>query len=167
MAITNVGNRPVGSYPVLVDETVGPLKAQMQVVRLDVGVGTAESRVSSSNPLPVNVITGGSAAVPSNSTSTAQEASRIAKASAGTLFVVSGYNNSSSDQFILLFDSATLPANGVVPKIVIMASALSTFGYKAPDAGRAFANGIVICNSSTAVTKTIGSANCLFDIQYS
>jgi len=33
-------------------------------------------------------------------------------------------------------------------------------------AGRLFANGITVCNSSTAVTKTIGSADCLFDITY-
>lgn len=101
-----------------------------------------------------------------NSTSTAQEASRIVKASAGKVYVVSGYNNSATDQFIQLFNSATLPANGVVPVLVIMAPANSTFGYSGGAKGRSFSTGIVICNSSTAVTKTIGSANCLFDVQY-
>ena len=56
MAVQNVANNPIGSYPVLVDKNTA--NAEMQVLRLDVGVGTAESRVSSSNPLPVNVISG-------------------------------------------------------------------------------------------------------------
>jgi hypothetical protein len=47
--------------------------------------------------------------------------------------------------------------------------ALAPAGYQFAlswTAGRLFANGITVCNSSTAVTKTIGSANCLFDITY-
>jgi len=166
VAVQNVANAPIGSYPVLVDRNAAD--ADMQVVRLDFGTGTAESRVALANGLPVNIVAGGGASSPpSNSTSTAQEASRVVKASAGTLFVVSGFNNHTSDQYIQLFDSASLPANGVVPAIVIRCYAGEPFGYRAPEAGRAFSTGIVICNSTTGPTKTIGSANCIFDIQYS
>jgi hypothetical protein len=166
VAVQTVANSPLSGYPVLVDKNAA--LSEMQVVRLDVGTGSAESRVDISNGLPVNIVAGGGASTPpDNSTSTAQEASRVVKASAGTLFVVSGFNNHTSDQYIQLFDSASLPANGVVPKIVIRAFAREPFGYRAPEAGRAFSTGIVICNSTTGPTKTIGSANCLFDIQYS
>ena len=51
MPVQNVANAPIGSYPVLVDKAAN--NADMQVMRLDVGVGTAESRVSALNPLPV------------------------------------------------------------------------------------------------------------------
>lgn len=103
----------------------------------------------------------------SNSTSTALEASRIVKASAGTLFVISGFNNKASDQYIQVFDSTSIPANGTVPKITIYAAAGMPFGYTAPvGSGRSFSTGIVVCNSSTGNTKTLGSADCLFDVQY-
>ena len=32
--------------------------------------------------------------------------------------------------------------------------------------GRVFHQGLVLCNSSTDTTKTIGSADCFFDVQY-
>ena len=32
--------------------------------------------------------------------------------------------------------------------------------------GREFESGLVICNSSTDATKTIGSADTFFDVQY-
>lgn len=103
----------------------------------------------------------------SNSTSLALEASKVVKASAGKLFVVSGFNTLSSDQYIQIFDATAVPANGTVPAIVIYAVAGSTFGYTAPSLfGRSFSSGIVICNSTTAATKTLGAADCLFDIQY-
>jgi hypothetical protein len=34
------------------------------------------------------------------------------------------------------------------------------------EGGRLFANGIAVCNSTTPASKTIGSADCLFDINY-
>lgn len=51
MTAQEVDNNRLGSYPVLVDKNAA--NSDMQVMRLDVGVGDAESRVSSSNPLPV------------------------------------------------------------------------------------------------------------------
>jgi hypothetical protein len=47
-----VANNP--DIPVLADQTAAPV-ANMQVVRIDVGAGTTESRVNASNPMPVTV----------------------------------------------------------------------------------------------------------------
>ena len=51
MVNTTVDNNRFTAYPVLRD--VNTANEQIQVVRLDVGAGTSESRVSSANPLPV------------------------------------------------------------------------------------------------------------------
>jgi len=60
MASQKVANNPLGSYPVLVDRNTAG--SDIQVVRLDIGTGTAESRVTSANPLPTTLSgTGGSA----------------------------------------------------------------------------------------------------------
>ena len=52
MASTTVDNNILPAYPVLRD--VNATNDQIQVVRLDIGVGTAESRVSSNNALPTS-----------------------------------------------------------------------------------------------------------------
>lgn len=102
---------------------------------------------------------------PTNATSVALEASRIAKASAGTLYGLSGYNNKVTAQYIQLFNSATLPADASVPTVVQLVPALSPFSFDWGIYGRAFSAGIVACNSSTLATKTIGSADTWFDFQ--
>lgn len=68
-------------------------------------------------------------------------------------------------QFIQVFDLAALPADTAVPTLSFNVSATSTIGneWMPP---RAFQNGIVFCNSSTQHTKTIGSADCIFDVQF-
>lgn len=80
-------------------------------------------------------------------------------------FDIVGYNGSASDQYIQVFDAAALPANNTVPLAVLSAAAGYQFAFSWTT-GRLFTNGIVVCNSSTATTKTLGSANCLFDINY-
>lgn len=103
---------------------------------------------------------------PSNSTSTAYEASRVVKASAGLCFGAVGYNSGAA-QFVQLHDAASVPADTAVPKVTFTVPATSNFALDFGTYGRQFTTGIVICNSSTGPTKTIGSANCWFDVQYS
>lgn len=103
---------------------------------------------------------------PTTATSTAYEASRVVKAAAGTLYGLAGYNSLASAQFILIFDSATVPADAAQAVFVISAQASSNFSVDFGVYGRPFTAGISISNSTTAPTKTIGVANCFFDARY-
>jgi len=103
---------------------------------------------------------------PTNASTTAYAASLIVKASAGVLYIVTGFNSRSSGQFIQIFDSATLPADTSVPKVIFYVESNSNFSFDLGVYGRAFSSGIVICNSSTGPTKKIGAADCWFDVQY-
>ena len=98
--------------------------------------------------------------------SIAATASEIVKAEAGTIFSITGYSARTTAQFIQLHNSATLPIDTVIPAIVFKAQALSNFFYEFEEIGRFCLNGIVVCNSSTYATKTIGSADCWFNIQF-
>lgn len=92
--------------------------------------------------------------------------SLIIKAGAGKLYGISGYNSKGSAQWIQLHDSATLPADAAVPKVTITVAATANFSIDFGTLGRYFASGIVVCNSSTGPTKTIGSADIFVDAQY-
>jgi len=104
--------------------------------------------------------------VPSEAHTTALAASLVVKASAGTFLSVTGYNNSSSVQYIQVHNTASLPADASVPTIIFSAQPNDNFCYFLDDSGQSFSTGIVVCNSSTAATKTIGSADCWFNARY-
>lgn len=141
--------------------------------------GSGNLLTSTSNALDVNIKTSsitadvslkpnsGSTYAPTNSTSTAFETNRVAKASAGNLWGFSGYNSKTSSQFIQAHDAASLPAEGAVPVLVIAIPPLSNFSYDPGEYGRRFSTGIVLCNSASAPVKSIGSADCWFDVQFS
>ena len=92
-------------------------------------------------------------------------ASSIVIAGAHELFGFTVNNTNAAAQFILVFDLASLPADGAVPAISLTCPAVSDKGVVwLPQ--RKMLEGIVICNSSTAGTKTVGAADCFFDVQY-
>lgn len=99
-----------------------------------------------------------------NVNTSAYAASLVASASPAYLCGITVYNSSASTQFIQLHDAASLPANGVAPELFfeILPSSSRLIEFLRP---REFTNGIVVCNSSTGPTKTIGSADCWFDVQ--
>ena len=100
------------------------------------------------------------------SPSIAYEASRVIKNIKGVLFGVFGYNSGAAG-FIQIFDSATVPADGAAPDIVIAVGATSNFQLMIGDRSYPFVNGISYCFSSTGPTKTLSTAtawiNPLFD----
>lgn len=76
------------------------------------------------------------------------------------------YNSKASAQWLLMFDASTLPADARVPIVALPIAASSQVSAYYGPMGRVFHQGLVLCNSSTDTTKTIGAADCFFDVQY-
>lgn len=94
----------------------------------------------------------------------AYASSLIGSAVAASCIEVRGFNSGAA-QWIQVHDAAALPADTAVPISIIYAESNDNFFISYPN-GKDFANGIVACNSSTGPTKTIGAADCWFEIDY-
>lgn len=105
------------------------------------------------SPLPLNVH------------SNALANSIFVKSGQGALVGFTIDNSKAGSQFIQVFDLTSLPADGAIPDCVFRVAATSTLPIQWLP-WRVFRVGCVICNSSTEATKTIGSADCFFDVQY-
>lgn len=106
---------------------------------------------------------------PSSDDSTTLEASSVSKNIAGVLYGFSGYNSLASDQYVQVHNASALPADGAVPLVTMVVRAQSNFSWQPPSGkfGKYFSAGIVVCNSTTIATKTIGAANCWFNLDFS
>ena len=102
---------------------------------------------------------------PLNYVSRQLENSCVVKTGDGILYGLTVTNTKASAQFVLMFEGRTLPADTTVPIIAKSVPANDAVGFNWFP-GRAFSSGLILCNSSTNATKTIGSADCLFDVQY-
>lgn len=102
------------------------------------------------------------AAAPFNDASVAYEASHIFKSKPGILYGLSGFNSKGSAQWVQIFDANRLPADGGVPLVTFTVPTVANFSVDFGVLGMRFNAGIVVCNSSTGPTKTIGSADCFF-----
>ena len=76
------------------------------------------------------------------------------------------YNTKAAAQFLNVFDASTVPADTAVPLFSFALPAHNGVGFGWQPNGRQFQTGLVLCNSSTDATKTIGSVDCFFDVQF-
>lgn len=165
--------------------TIGKLAANDTVDIGDVTINNASIAVTKSgtwavdsvgsitNALPTGANTIGSVEFVSkvagsnlNATSVTLESNRVIKNGAGTLYMLSGINNKTTSQYIHVYNTAALPAEGSIPAVVFFVPPTSNFSFDFGVFGRSFSTGITVGNSSTLATKTLGSADCWFDAQY-
>lgn len=137
--------------------------ADVNVASGAVGFDNSAPGVTNAATLAANPALGAS---PTNATTVIYAASLPIKNGPGKLFGFSGFNSKGSAQWIQIHDSATLPAEAAVPKVIVYAAATANFSFDAGVYGREFLNGMYMVNSSTGPTKTIGSADVWFDGQY-
>lgn len=97
--------------------------------------------------------------------STSNENAAEVKATAGVLYEIRGYNANASAQFIMIFDAAATPSNGTVPKEVYAVAAEDNFSFTFPK-GLQMDTGIVVTNSTTQQSLTIGGNDCWFAVDY-
>jgi len=104
--------------------------------------------------------------LPHSAFSLALEASHIVCSGACRVLGFSVSNTKASGQFIQVFDATALPANGAIPLISIDIATVVAKVVTWNPYGRWFDRGCVISNSTTQGSLTVGSADCLFDVQY-
>ncbi|OFY95245.1 MAG: hypothetical protein A2309_02950 [Bacteroidetes bacterium RIFOXYB2_FULL_35_7] len=96
--------------------------------------------------------------------SSAAETSSVSKNAAGTLYYALFYNGNGATRYFQVFNSATVPADGVVPVITIPVTTGQTLVLDFSNFGMYFSTGISWCNSTTGGTKTIGAADSLAQV---
>ena len=103
--------------------------------------------------------------LPLNKSSIALSSSIVVKTGPGILYGFTVFNTNASNQYIHVFDAAQLPSDGSVPACVFIATGTQQLPVNWIP-GRTFTTGIILCNSTTAATKTLGASDCFFDCQF-
>ena len=104
-----------------------------------------------------------SIAAPTYAGSSAYEACHVLKASAGTLYLLTGFSSDNNYQWVQLYNTTSAPANGATPAVPpVYVGPMSNFSDDFGARGHAFSTGITVCNSTTGPTKTGGAADTWF-----
>jgi hypothetical protein len=93
-------------------------------------------------------------------------ASLIVSVKPARLLRVSFTNTNAAARWLQLFNAIAVPADTAVPLLSIPVAIGAFVNIDLGVYGRFFSTGIVLCNSSTAATKTIGAADSFFDASY-
>lgn len=103
--------------------------------------------------------------LPLNYASKKLEASAVVKTGDGWLYGFTITNTNAAIRFVQVFDAPSVPADGAVPLLAKSVPAGDAVGFSwLPP--RRFEAGLILCNSTTQGSKTLGSADSLFDAQY-
>lgn len=93
-------------------------------------------------------------------------ASVVVATGPGWLYDLAGYN--STEPYIQIHDAASVPADTTDSLLTIpVTPAVDQWFEKQFPGGLRFYNGLVLCNSSTAIAKTVGGATTQFVCNYS
>jgi hypothetical protein len=104
--------------------------------------------------------------LPRNATSLALEASHVVFSGQGRVLGLTVSSTRGSGQFIQIFDAISLPTTGAIPLVSVDIASATAKGVAFDPYGRWFDRGCVVSNSTTQGSLTIGSADCLFDVQF-
>jgi hypothetical protein len=103
---------------------------------------------------------------PPNATSPALASSIVAATGVCRLYGFVATSTNVAAQFVLAFDALKVPANGTLPLFAVNVAAASPAVAYYGSVGRSFDHGIVLANSTTQGTLTLGAADTIFDVQY-
>lgn len=104
--------------------------------------------------------------IPSNAQSPALANSIVASLGTARLYGFTATSTNVAAQFIQVFDESGVPSNAKIPVFTVNVAAASTVSVYFGSMGRTFDRGIILANSTTQGTLTIGAADTLFDVQY-
>ena len=102
---------------------------------------------------------------PDNANNATLANSLVVKVDNAYLYGFHVHSTKASAQYVMVFDATAVPAdNAVTPLTFAIGANADHDELWIPP--RFFQAGIVICNSTTDTLKTLGSADCWFDVQY-
>lgn len=101
-----------------------------------------------------------------NYSTTTLSSSGVIKNSPGTIYGIIGINNNANQQYLQIFESASVPADGTVPTLVFILEPLDNFSIDFGVYGFDLDAGISWSNSITLETKTIGLEDCWLNAIY-
>lgn len=92
--------------------------------------------------------------------------SLIVKATTGFLHVANYYNRNAATRYLMIFDSATQPADTAKPVMTVKVATGATGSIDYGQIGRPFANGICLVNSTQDGTLVAGTTDGDFDATF-